>query len=258
MRVNCGAIPASLVESTLFGHERGAFTGAVRGAVGLFERADEGTLFLDEIGELPLAAQVKLLRALETGEFDRVGGERTLRVNVRIVCATHRDLAAMVQSGTFRSDLYYRINVVTIVVPPLRERASEIDALARYLVADVARRLGRRAPTLGRDVLRRLRAHPWRGNVRELQNVLERSLLFSPDGAFELDLPEPPSAGEARALSFDASSRRVIEEALAATRGRIYGPDGAAAMLRLKPTTLVSKIARLGIRRAAGRAPRAR
>ncbi len=262
VRVNCGAIPGGLVESALFGHERGAFTGAVRRQVGLFERAQDGTLFLDEIGELPLAAQPKLLRVLEMREMERVGGDRTVPTNARVLAATHRDLQAMVRDGTFRSDLFYRLDVVSIRIPPLRERVGEIDALAAQLLDDIARRMGRAAPRLTKSVLKRLRAHPWRGNVRELQNVLERSMLFSEDGTFDLDLGTHALAGGdggAPIATFAEASRRCIEEALAASEGHIYGDGGAARRLDLEPTTLASKMKKLGIpsvRRAQRRAQR--
>jgi transcriptional regulator with GAF, ATPase, and Fis domain len=244
VRVNCGAIPSELVESTLFGHEPGSFTGAARRHIGVFERAHGGTLFLDEVGELPLGAQVKLLRVLESGELERLGGDRLLRVDVRIIAATHRDLQGLVADRRFREDLYYRLNVFPIQLPPLRERPIEIAALARQILGDLARRFGVAEPALDRRALTRLRSHSWPGNVRELRNVLERSLLLQREGSFDVDLPSSPRAP---AQSFEQSARQSIEAALLASGGRIYGNGGAAALLGLKPTTLASKMKRLGV-----------
>jgi transcriptional regulator with GAF, ATPase, and Fis domain len=242
VRVNCGAIPGELVESTLFGHERGAFTGAVRRQIGVFERAHTGTLFLDEIGELPLAAQAKLLRVLETGLIERVGGDRTIAVDARVIAASHRDLERLAREGSFRDDLYYRLSVFPIHVPPLRERSSEIAVLARRILGELA---GERAPRLDRRTIARLRAYTWPGNVRELRNVLERGLLLMEGGELRVDLPLERRAD---VTSFADTSRRCIEGALVASRGRIYGASGAAALLGLKPTTLASKMKRLGVR----------
>jgi transcriptional regulator with GAF, ATPase, and Fis domain len=245
LRVNCGAIPPTLLESTLFGHERGAFTGALRAQAGLFERAHEGTLLLDEIGELSPDAQVRLLRVLESGEVQRVGGERTLRVDVRVIAATHRDLEAMTRDGHFRPDLFYRLSVFPLLIPPLRERVADIAPLARHILAALARSFGQPMPRLDRPSLERLRAYSWPGNVRELENVLERSLILSKEGALVVDLPRPPA--RVSPIRFDDAARKCIADALAASGGRIYGPAGAAAILGLKPTTLVSKMERLGL-----------
>ncbi len=244
VRINCGAIPSELVESTLFGHDPGAFTGALRRHIGVFERAHGGTLFLDEIGELPLGAQVKLLRVLESGELERLGGDRVLRVDVRIIAATHRDLRALVTQRLFREDLYYRLNVFPVHLPPLRERRVEIPALARQILSDLARRFGEPEPALDRRALARLGGYAWPGNVRELRNVLERSLLLRGQGTFEIDLPSLPRP---TAHSFEQAARQSIEAALAASGGRVYGAGGAAALLGLKPTTLASKMKRLGV-----------
>ncbi len=262
--VNCGALPEALVESTLFGHERGAFTGATQRHTGLFERADGSTLFLDEVGELPPSAQVKLLRVLQTGELERVGGERPLRVDVRVVAATHRRLEELVRKRRFRADLLYRLEVFPLHVPPLRERAEEIPGLAVALLARIARRLGRSAPRMTPSQLRQLSAHAWPGNVRQLENVLERALLLSPGDALALEL-EPTGRGEgssrgARPERLAAAVERCIRTALEHTGGRIYGPGGAAELLGLRPSTLQSKMQRHGITltRRVGRTPSGR
>jgi len=251
LKVNCGALPAELVESTLFGHERGAFTGATQRHEGLFERAHGGTLLLDEVGDLPLAAQVKLLRALQEGEIERVGGQSPLRVDVRVLAATHRDLPTMVAEGHFRADLYYRLDVFPLFLPPLRERPEDVEALSLLVVDRLARRMGRQAPRLTPDVLQRLRAHAWPGNVRELENVLERALLLSPGDALELPAAlgsariHEIAPGGARVETYEEASRRCIAAALAACSGKIYGSGGAAKLLGLKPSTLQSKMKKL-------------
>jgi len=260
--VNCGALPASLVESELFGHEKGAFTGAAARRLGRFERASGGTLFLDEVGELSLDAQVKLLRALQEGEVERLGGDRAIAVDVRIVAATHRPLEAMVEGGAFRADLYYRLNVFPVVVPPLRERPEDLEPLVEHLLARAAARLGRRIPRVPPAALARLAGYAWPGNARELANVLERALILSRGDELKLDdwpparvgAPPPAPAGgtadrPARDGSFADALRRTIAQALAACDGRIYGASGAAARLGLKPSTLQSKMKRLGIER---------
>jgi len=252
VQVNCGAIPEALVESTLFGHERGAFTGAVSRQRGLFEQAHLGTLLLDEIGDLPLAAQVKLLRVLQSGQLERVGGDRGVAVDVRVIGATNRPLEQMVATRTFREDLYYRVNVFPIVIAPLRERPEDLDALVTAFVARGAQRLGQAPVTVPDSVRRKLRRHAWPGNVRELENVLERALVLGRGGQlripFALTTMPAPDAG---VESLAAATRRSIERALTASEQRIYGPGGAAARLGLKPSTLQSKMAKLGITRAA-------
>jgi transcriptional regulator with GAF, ATPase, and Fis domain len=253
LQINCGAISDHLVESELFGHERGAFTGADRVHIGLFERAHRGTLFLDEVGELPLAAQVKLLRVLQERQVRRVGGTAQIDVDVRLIAATNRPLAAMVASGAFRDDLYYRLDVFAIRVPPLRERRGDLAPLVSVLVAQLADKLGSDPPPITRAILSRLAAHDWPGNVRELMNVLETALILG--GGRSLELPEElarrsiqkPSGDAPR---FERAVREAIADALRATRGKLYGTDGAAARLGLKPGTLQSKMRKLGIRRA--------
>ncbi len=251
LRVNCGALPEGLVESTLFGHERGAFTGAHTLHRGLFERADGGTLFLDEVAELPLQSQARLLRVLQEGEFERVGGEATLHANVRLIAATHRPLEELVRDGRFREDLYYRLEVFPIALPPLRDRLQDLPALVEEILVRLCARQGRALVHLSRPSLERLERHAWPGNIRELENVLERALVVSRGERLDLaeQVPTPAkasareSAGEV--LTFAESSRRAIAAAITASGGRIYGSGGAADRLGLKPSTLQSKMRRL-------------
>ncbi|PCC70570.1 DNA-binding transcriptional response regulator, NtrC family, contains REC, AAA-type ATPase, and a Fis-type DNA-binding domains [Nannocystis exedens] len=251
--INCGALPANLVESALFGHEAGAFTGATRRHLGVFERADRGTLFLDEVGELPLEVQVKLLRALQSQEFERVGGEERVRVDVRVIAATHRELEPMVAAGAFRRDLFFRLCVFPIRVPPLRERTGELPALTAALVADIAARLKLPAPPVPPAALVRLARHDWPGNVRELANVLEAAIILGRGATLALDaalaVDPTPAPAAAPVERLDAAIRRCITAALQACDGRIYGPGGAAQALGLKPGTLQSKMRKLGIDR---------
>jgi len=253
--VNLGAIPDNLIESELFGHEKGAFTGAVRRHAGKFEQAEGGTLFLDEVGDAPLPVQVRLLRVLQEREIERVGGRETLPVDVRIVAATNRDLEKLVAEGTFRSDLYYRLAIFPILLPPLRERRKDIRPLAGYFLARQAALMHRRPPSVSEEAFAALEAHPWPGNVRELENFLERALILSPGP--ELRLPEltralgdpraRPSASRLPPGRFDDEVRDLIARALAACGGRVYGEGGAAALLGLKPTTLQGKMRRYGV-----------
>jgi transcriptional regulator with GAF, ATPase, and Fis domain len=259
--VNCGAISAGLVESELFGHEKGAFTGAVSRKVGRFELAHGGTIFLDEIGDLSLDLQVKLLRVLQEGELDRVGGSRTIKVDVRVIAATHKDLQAAVEGGQFRADLYYRLNVFPIHTPALRDRREDIPALVRYFVMKHAARMGKRIDTIPKPALDALGAYAWPGNVRELANVLERSVIVSRGTSLELGewvampaaltaepVPAPPAEPTASALT-----RERILEVLEDTGWRVSGPQGAARVLGLKPTTLEARMKRLGITRPSAR-----
>ncbi len=250
--VNLGAIPDTLIESELFGHEKGAFTGASERRVGRFEQAAGGTVFLDEIGDAPPSVQVRLLRALQEREIQRVGGNEVIRVDVRVVVATHRPLEAMVEEGTFRSDLYYRLNAFPLNLPPLRERREDIRPLAEYFLARHSERMHRRPPVLSEAALGVLEGYRWPGNVRELENLLERSLILSQGPELVLaELPRgaPAAVPSARGLApFHDSVRTLLREALAATRGRIYGPSGAAALLDLKPTTLQGKMRKYGLR----------
>jgi transcriptional regulator with GAF, ATPase, and Fis domain len=262
LRINCGAIPPELVDSELFGHERGSFTGAVGERKGWFERADGGTLFLDECGELPLAAQVRLLRILQDGSFQRVGGERQLHVDVRIVGATHRDLQAMAAAGLFREDLWYRLAVFPIRLPPLRERGEDIAALAAHFARRAAQRLGSPPLLPTPEDVRLLTAYPWPGNVRELAAVMERAAILGDGRRLEVAqalgtavMPlQPPAAaasplatGPDEVATLDAAMARHIEAALARCRGRIEGPDGAARQLGINPHTLRARMRKLGI-----------
>jgi formate hydrogenlyase transcriptional activator len=250
VKVNCAAIPDTLLASELFGHERGAFTGATERRRGRFEQAHRGTLFLDEIGELPPAMQVTLLRVLQEREFERLGGSQTVHVDVRVVAATNRDLAADVQSGRFRSDLYYRLNVFPVHIPPLRERPDDVAPLVAALAAKHAERLGRAVTRIDSRTLRRLTSHSWPGNVRELENVVERALILSRGGTLRVDresMPAPDGRTQPLSDQVQSSERTAIERALAGSRGRISGPHGAARKLGLPASTLEFRIRKLGI-----------
>ncbi|HEX9049742.1 MAG TPA: sigma 54-interacting transcriptional regulator [Anaeromyxobacter sp.] len=253
--VNLGAMPEGLIESELFGHEKGAFTGASRRRPGRFEQADGGTVFLDEVGDAPPPVQVRLLRVLQERVIERVGGTEPVPVDVRVVAATNRNLEEMVARGTFRADLYYRLAVFPIELPPLRERRDEIRPLASHFLARHAAAMHRRPPRVSEEAWRALEAHDWPGNVRELENFVQRALILSPGPELALpDLPAGPlraPAADARAEPapghFDDEVRAVIERALAAAGGRVYGPGGAAALLGLRPTTLQGKMKKYGI-----------
>ena len=263
VKVNCGAIPASLVESELFGHVKGAFTSASERRVGRFELANNGTLFLDEVGELPLETQVKLLRVLQEQEFEPVGSNRTIKVNVRIIAATNRDLEEAVRSGVFRSDLYYRLNVVPMRVPPLRERWSDIPEMVMAFLQRFAKRMGKPIQSVSHETMKLLVDYPWPGNIRELQNVIERGVVLSRGAVLKLGadlLPVEESHGdtEPEATPEPASTDslkevqcRHILRVLERTGGLISGPNGAGAVLNLHPNTLRSLMDRLGIRSAA-------
>jgi formate hydrogenlyase transcriptional activator len=255
--VNCAALPSSLILSELFGHEKGAFTGAIQRRVGRFELAHRGTLFLDEVGELPLDVQSALLRVLQEKEFERVGGTQTIRVDVRVVAATNRDLDAATASGAFRSDLLYRLNVFPVDVPPLRARKDDVLLLLEYFVRRFASEAGKTFDRIDKRTIDLFQAYDWPGNIRELQNVVERSVIVSPPGVFRVDeawLSRSGGRTASRQSTDDAADdsareRKLIEAALAATQGRVSGPRGAAAKLRIPPTTLEYKIKRLRIRK---------
>ena len=257
VRVQCGAIPEQLLDSELFGHEKGAFTGATSQRSGRFERAHQGTIFLDEIGELTAEAQVRLLRVLQEKEFERVGGSETLRVDVRIIAATHRDLQERVREGRFREDLFFRLNVFPLTLPPLRQRREDIPQLANYFVNKKSRELNLPTPPpLDAETLARLQAYAWPGNVRELQNVVERALITSRGGPLRFpDLGAsavPPSpaatpAPQAQLPTLDAVTAEHIRKAMRAARGKIQGPGGAAERLGLQPNTLRARMRKLGV-----------
>jgi transcriptional regulator with GAF, ATPase, and Fis domain len=252
VRVNCAALPPTLIESELFGHERGSFTGAVSTRRGRFELAHTGTLFLDEIGDLPPDVQSKLLRVLQEGEFERVGSSESRKVDVRIVAATHHNLEAAVKEGRFRPDLYYRLNVYPIALPPLRERVEDIPRLVWCFIHRRQRALDRRITSIAPAVLAALQRHPWPGNVRELQNVIERAMIHSPGSALLLDessdLPILSDGGSDRG-TLESVERRHIESVLRRCRWRINGPGNAADQLGLNPNTLRFRMKKLGVHR---------
>jgi transcriptional regulator with GAF, ATPase, and Fis domain len=256
IKVNCGAIPQGVVESELFGHEKGAFTGALQRRIGRFELAHQGTLFMDEVGELPLDVQVKLLRVLQEQEFERVGSHHTQRVDVRLVAATNRDLEQEVGQQRFRADLYYRLNVFPIRIPPLRERPSDISLLVKHFLGQFQRKLAKPLKGVTPDSMARLEGYAWPGNIRELQNVLERACVLSPGPVVEID-EALHSVNEGRATSagpavrhdaivtLEEGERLHIRQALTATGGLLNGPEGAAALLGVTPSMLRSRIKRL-------------
>ena len=254
IKLNCAAIPLDLLESELFGHERGAFTGAIAQKIGRFEMADKGTLFLDEVGDIPPALQPKLLRVLQEQEFERLGGTRTHQVDVRLVAATNRDLSEMVKRGEFRSDLYYRLNVFPLILPPLRARREDIPALVTHFVEILGRRLGRQIKHIAPETMFALSSYHWPGNIRELQNLVERAVILSNYGVLPNPLPAAgtqPVAVSPVPTTLKDSERAVILHTLEATAWVIGGPNGAAAKLGLKRTTLICKMQKLGIYRPA-------
>jgi formate hydrogenlyase transcriptional activator len=251
VKLNCAAIPTGLLESELFGHEKGAFTGAVQQKIGRLELADQGTLFLDEVGEIPLELQPKLLRVLQDHEFERLGGVRTIKVNLRLVAATNRQLSQSVASGEFRSDLFYRLNVFPLRMPALRERRHDIPALVRHFVHKYASQMGRHIESVPTQTMQALIDHRWPGNVRELENLVERSVILSPGGTLRVPLAElaADAPGEKTSDTLENAEREHILRVLRETRGVISGPGGAAHKLGLKRTTLQSKMQRLRITR---------
>jgi formate hydrogenlyase transcriptional activator len=247
VRVNCGALAEGLVASELFGHERGAFTGALERRRGRFELANGGTIFLDEIGELSPALQVALLRVLQEGEFERVGGTETLQTDSRVIAATNCDLDEAVREGSFRADLLFRLNVFPIAMPPLRERKGDIALIAEYYARRYGGELGKRIRGVSSSAMEALLAYPWPGNIRELQNLAERAVILSSGDVLELAEFELPGPSIPRSEVDPVNERRSTEEALRGARGRVYGADGAAASLGVAPSTLDSRIRRLGI-----------
>ena len=252
VKLNCAAIPLDLLESELFGHEKGAFTGAIAQRIGRFELADKGTLFLDEVGDIPLALQPKLLRILQEQEFERLGGTQTHQADVRLVAATHRDLAEMVKRGEFRSDLYYRLNVFPVLLPPLRERREDIPALVTHFVEMFCRRMGKHIEHIPQETMFALSSYSWPGNIRELQNLIERAVILSDFGVLPNPLP-PDTSKNAEifpaATTLRDSERVLILNTLEAVGWVIGGTKGAAAKLGLKRTTLICKMQKLGISR---------
>lgn len=265
VKVNCAALPGTLIENELFGHERGAFTGADQKRSGRFEIANGGTLFLDEVGELPLDLQTKLLRVLEEGEFERVGGSHTIRVDVRVIAATNRNLEDAVRTGEFRSDLYYRLSIFPITLPPLRERKEDIQILVTHLVKQFSQKLGKTIDAVPQETMAKLRNYPWPGNVRELRNVIERAVIVTQgtklrliddldSQALQLDLQkqtvaEPPAESLPASETFEQSEYNVIMRTLSSVHWKLEGPGGAAELLNLHPSTLRSKMRKLGIER---------
>jgi len=255
IKVNCAALPTGLVESELFGHEKGAFSGAIARRIGRFELAHGGTIFLDEIGDVPADVQVKLLRVLQEREFERVGGGTPIKADVRIIAATNRDLRKAVREGTFREDLYYRLNVFPLALPPLRERTGDVPLLVRFLVDKFASRTRRRIDAVGQETLARLTSYQWPGNVRELENVLERAVILSSDRTLEID-PEVFAGGAAGGtesavppIGLEALERNHILSILKQTNWVIEGDQGAAKLRDLHPNTLRSRLKKMGIRR---------
>jgi len=253
--VNCAAIPRDLIASELFGHEKGSFTGALQRRLGRFELAEGGTIFLDEVGELPAGTQIALLRVLQEHEFERVGGTRSIQTNVRVIAATNRNLQAAIAAGTFRSDLFYRLNVFPIDMPPLRERREDIPVLVEYFVDHCARKVGKNIQGITKESLDLLRSYPWPGNIRELQNVIERSVIMCETENFSLDktwLAQQPLATEPKiplglSEKLAAQEKEMIEAALSESGGRVFGPSGAATKLGIARSTLESKIRSLKI-----------
>jgi formate hydrogenlyase transcriptional activator len=250
VKVNCAAIPAGLLESELFGHERGAYTGAVARGIGRFERANRGTLFLDEIGDLPLELQPKLLRVIQERQFERLGGAATIHTDVRVICATHRNLVEMVDKREFRADLFYRLSVFPIELPPLRDRPEDIRLLVHHFALDYAARMNKRITAISEEFMGALARHSWPGNVRELQNFIERSIILSTGTVLRGSSPELTSTLKlSAAVTLEEAERSHILQTLQQTEGMVGGRGGAAARLGLPRTTLISKMRRLGINR---------
>jgi transcriptional regulator with GAF, ATPase, and Fis domain len=260
--VNCAAIPRDLIASELFGHEKGAFTGAIQQRLGRFELASGGTIFLDEVGDLPAETQVALLRVLQEHEFERIGGTRRIHANVRVIAATNRALQAAISAGSFRSDLFYRLNVFPVEIPPLRGREEDIPLLVEYFIDRYARKAGKSIRGVSKKTLELLQSYPWPGNIRELQNVIERSVILCETEIFSIDeswLSQQPSDGKTESQLYlsdkvAAQEREMIEAALRECQGRVFGPSGAAAKLGIARSTLESKIRSLKINKNGFRA----
>jgi len=251
VKINCASLPTELIESELFGHEKGAFTGAIARRAGRFELADGGTVFLDEIGDLPLKLQAKLLRVLQEGEFERLGSSRTLKVDVRVIAATNRDLSQAINEGTFREDLYYRLNVFPVTLPSLRERPDDVPLLVRHFVKKYSKRMGRPIDTIPQPVMETLERYAWPGNVRELENIIERAVILADEATLQLDdtLEAKTALPTARTGTLEDVERTHILQTLEATHWRIRGKRGAAEILDINPSTLRSRMQKLGIER---------
>ena len=249
VKLNCAAIPTGLLESELFGHERGAFTGAISQKVGRLELADQGSLFLDEVGDIPIEIQPKLLRALQEREFERLGSTRTKKVDVRLVAATNRNLEKMIEGHEFRQDLYYRLNVFPIRIPPLRERPEDIPLLVRYFTQKYSRRMEKQIDSIPTAAMKKLAAWHWPGNIRELENFIERSVILTHTSALHLPLGEIGTNGNITPIlgSREVHDRDEITRILKETNGRVAGPQGAAVRMGIKRTTLISRMKKLGI-----------
>jgi formate hydrogenlyase transcriptional activator len=257
VKLNCAVIPTGLLESELFGHERGAFTGAIAQKIGRLELADQGTLFLDEVGDIPIEIQPKLLRALQEREFERLGSNRTKKVDVRLVAATNRDLNKMMELREFRSDLYYRLNVFPILIPPLRERPGDIPLLVRYFTQKYGRRMQKQIESIPAVAMRKLSSWHWPGNIRELENFIERSMILTRGSALQAPIAELDHNGRHAPVAGtpEAHERDEIVRILKVTSGRVEGPDGAAARMGIKRTTLISRMKKFDIDRARYREP---
>jgi transcriptional regulator with GAF, ATPase, and Fis domain len=250
--VNCGSIPAGLVESELFGHEKGAFTGALQQRVGRFELAHGGTIFLDEVTELPFETQVKLLRVLQEGEYERVGSSKTMKVDVRVIAATNRDLNEVVRKGSFRADLYYRLNVFPLEAPPLRERKGDIPLLVNFFLSRLGKKLGKELRGVGQKSMESLMRYDWPGNIRELQNVVERAVVVARGPLLEVDdsLLQSETGAAAPIDTLENNERGHILRALGETNWVIHGKKGAAELLGINPSTLRSRMDKLGIKKS--------
>ena len=249
VKVNCATLPAQLIERELFGHEKGAFTGANAKQIGRFELANHGSIFLDEIGELPLELQPKLLRVLQDGEFERLGNPHSIKVDVRVIAATNRDLLNEVQAGRFRQDLYYRLSVYPITLPPLRERPEDIPLLVQFFIQNLNKKLGKQVDSIPQRSMSALQQYSWPGNIRELENVLERTMITTPDNVLHVDLPDHAAATHEAQQTLEEHEREYIIRILESTKWRIHGPLGAAVILGLNPWTLSSRMKKLGIKK---------
>jgi len=249
VKVNCAALPSTLIESELFGREKGAYTGALTKQVGRFEVADGSTIFLDEISELPFDVEAKLLRVLEEGQFERLGSSKTIKVDVRVIAATNRDLAKAVSEGSFRQDLYYRLNVFPVTVPPLRDRREDIPLLVWAFIKECGEIMGKTIERIPRKNMDALQRYPWPGNIRELRNAIERTMILSKSTTVQVDLPKISDSTKPQSVTLEELERRHILGVLESTGWRVRGKNGAAELLGLKPTTLDSRIKKLGIQR---------